>query len=303
MNPARFLSYLLVGLFILSFSLSAWLQPRFQRLELASGQSDNFFHLILGDSSRIFANDFFTKADAYYHSGFYPTIFDNNDAFKTAHIAEDTGAVASHNAGEELGFMGPPRDWIDKFGRHFIPNRHTHLDEGGPNDDLSSSSQVREILPWLKLSSKLDPENIQTYLVIAYWLRTTLHDAPEAEQVLREGLRNNPGNPQLLFELGRIDDEDYHQPAQARSVWEAALRTWAQEKPGVSKTERLQAKDENFEDRYLYEELQEHLAKLEEDAGNYNAAIAHFQEAQLASSKVAELQRRIDELKQKELKH
>ena len=199
--------------------------------------------------------------------------------------------------------MGPPRDWIDAFGRHFFPDRHTHLDEGGPNDDLSSSSQVREILPWLKLSSKLDPENIQTYLVIAYWLRTTLHDAPEAEQVLREGLRNNPGNPQLLFELGRIDEDDYHKPAQARSVWEAALRTWAQENPGVSKTERLQAKDENFEDRYLYEELQEHLAKLEEDAGNYSAAIAHFQQAQLASAKVAELQERIDELKQKELKH
>ncbi len=303
MNPARFLSYLLVGLFIICFSLSAWLQPRFQTLEMASGVSDNFFSLILGDSSRIFANDLFTKADAYYHSGFYPTIFDNNEAFKTPHIAEDTGAVASHNEGEELGFMGPPRDWIDAFGRHFIPNRHTHLDEGGPNDDLSSSSEVREILPWLKLSSKLDPENIQTYLVIAFWLRTTLHDAPEAEQVLREGLRNNPGNPQLLFELGRIDEDDYHEPAKARNVWEAGLRTWALEKPGVPKSERLKISNENFDDRDLYDKLEENLAKLEADTGNYSAAIAHFQEAQLASTKPADLQKQINDLKQKELKH
>ncbi len=303
MNPARFLGYLLVGLFIVCFSLSAWLQPRFQTLEMANGVSDNFFSLILGDSSRIFANNFFTKADAYYHSGYYPTIFDNNDAFKTPHIAEDTGAVASHNQGEETSFMGPPRDWIDAFGRNFIPNRHTHLDEGGPSDDLSSSSEVREILPWLKLSSELDPENIKTYLVTAFWLRTTLHKVPDAEQVLREGLRNNPGNPQLLFELGRIYDEDYHNTAEARTIWEAGVRTWAMEKPGVPKSERLKATNENFDDRYLYEELEEHLAKLEESAGNYDAAIAHYQEAQQASTKPADVQKLIDDLKQKKLKH
>lgn len=303
MNPARFLAYLLVALFILCFSLSAWLQPRFQKLEYDSGQSNNFFSLILGDSSRIFANEFFTKADAYYHSGYYPTIFDNNEAFKTPHIAEDTGAVASHNEGEETSFMGPPRDWLDAFGRHFIPNRHTHLDEGGPNDDLSTSSEVREILPWLKLSSELDPENIRTYLVIAFWLRTTLHDAPEAEQVLREGLRSNPGNPQLLFELGRIYSDNYHKPAQARSIWEAGVRTWAEQKPGVTKSERLKNSSENFDDRYVYEELQEHLAQLEENAGNYSSAIAHLQEAQQASTKAADLQKQIDDLKQKELKH
>ena len=118
----------------------------------------------------------FVKADAYYHSGYYPTIFDNNEAFKTPHMAEDTGAVASHNQGEETSFMGPPRDWIDAFGRHFIPNRHTHLDEGGPTDDLSSSSKVREILPWLKLSAELDPENIKTYT------RHRVLAADEAEQ-------------------------------------------------------------------------------------------------------------------------
>src|SRR5208283_4500435 len=104
-------------------------------------------------------------------------------------MAEDTGAVASRNQGEETSFMGPPRDWIDAFGRHFIPDRHTHLDEGGPTDDLSKSSVVREILPWLKLSAELDPENIRTYLVTAFWLRTRLNQVALAEQALRNGLR------------------------------------------------------------------------------------------------------------------
>ena len=170
MNPARTLFLLLIALLVLCFGLAAGLEPQFQALESSRRQSDNFFSLLLGDSSRIFANSAFVEADAYYHSGYYPTIFDNNSNFQTPHIAEDTGAVASHNQGEEENFLGPPRDWIDAFGRHFIPNRHTHLDEGGPSEDLSGSREVREILPWLKLSAELDPENVKTYVVTAFWL-------------------------------------------------------------------------------------------------------------------------------------
>jgi tetratricopeptide (TPR) repeat protein len=290
---------MLLAFFVLAFGVAANLQPRFQAIENDRRQSDNFFILLFGDSSRIFANNFFTKADAYYHSGYYPTIFDNNEAFRTAHIAEDTGAVASHNAGEETSFMGPPRDWLDAFGRHFIPNRHTHLDEGGPTDDLSKSTQVAEILPWLQLSSKLDPEDIRTYLVMAYWLRNKLNKVPEAEAILREGLRHNPGNPQLLFELGRIYFDNYHKPAQARSIWEAALRTWEEEAPGVALSERLKDNNENFDDRFLFEQIQEHLAQLEEQEGNYSTAIADLQQAQLGSSKADALQVQIDALRRK----
>jgi tetratricopeptide (TPR) repeat protein len=293
---------LLAALFILCFGLSADLQPQFQSIENVRRQSGNFFNLLLGDSSRIFANDFFIKADVYYHSGFYPTIFDNNQAFETPHMAEDTGAVASHNEGEETTFMGPPRDWLDAFSRNFIPNRHTHLDEGGPTDDLSKSSQVREILPWLKLSSKLDPENIKTYLVMAYWLRSKLNKVSEAEQVLREGLRHNPGNPQLLFELGRIYDENYNNPDRARTIWEAALRSWAQEEPGVPQSDRLKLSNQNFDNRFIFEQLQTYLAQLEEKAGHTDAAIAHLQQAELASETPGDLQQQIDDLRKKEAK-
>src|SRR3984885_16381936 len=151
MNSPRTLWLLLIALLVFCFGLAANLQPQFQSLENSRRQSDNFFSLLLGDSSRMFANSFFVKADEYYHSGYYPTIFDNNEAFKTPHMAEDTGAVASKNHGDETSFMGPPRNWVDSFARLFIPNRHTHLDEGGAAGDLSNSSEVREILPWLKL--------------------------------------------------------------------------------------------------------------------------------------------------------
>jgi tetratricopeptide (TPR) repeat protein len=298
MNPARTLFLLLVALLVYCFGLAASLAPRFQALENSVHQSDNIFNLLLGDASRIFANSSFVEADAYYHSGYYPTIFDNKAAFQTAHIAEDTGAVASHNQGEETSFMGPPRDWIDAFGRNFIPNRHTHLDEGGA-DDLSGSKEVREILPWLKLSAELDPENVKTYTVTAFWLRTRLNQVPEAEQVLREGLRHNPDNAQLLFELGRIYFENDHNPARARNIWEAALRSWARQAPGVPQSKRLEKTNENFDDRFLFEQLQTYLAQLEEKAGNLDAAIAHWEQAKLASPNPQDLQKHIDELKQK----
>jgi tetratricopeptide (TPR) repeat protein len=300
MNTARTFFLLLIALLVLCFGLAANLGPQFQALEISSHQSDNFFSLLFGDASRIFANSSFVEADAYYHSGYYPTIFDNNEAFRTPHMAEDTGAVASHNHGEEEGFMGPPRDWVDAFGRQFIPNRHTHLDEGGPSDDLSTSKKVREILPWLKLSAELDPENIKTYVVTAFWLRTKLNQVPEAEQVLREGLRHNPDNAQLLFELGRIYFENYHNPVQARNIWEAALRSWARQEPGVPQSKRLERTNENFDDRFMFEQLQTNLAQLEEKDGNLGAAIDRWELAKLASPTPDDIQKHIDDLKQKQ---
>ncbi|HEU5396609.1 MAG TPA: hypothetical protein VFV81_05535 [Verrucomicrobiae bacterium] len=299
MNSPRTLRLLLLALLVACFGLAAFLQPRFQVLEDRGGEPDNVFHFFLGDSARIFANSFFVKADAYYHSGYYPTIFDNNASFQTPHIAEDTGAVASHNQqGDETSFAGPPRDWLDAFGRHFAPNRHTHLDEGGPGSS-SGSKEVGEILPWLKLSAELDPENIKTYITTAYWLRAKMNMVAEAEQVLREGLRHNPDDPQLLFELGRVYFENYHNLPRARNIWEAALRSWARRTGDVPLAEKLKPDNKNFDNRFIYEQLQSNLALLEEQAGNPAAAIARWEQAKLASPSPRNIQRHIDELKQK----
>ncbi len=293
MISPRKISLLFIALLIFCFGLAANLLPQFWRIENENHQSQNFFALLLGDSSRIFANSFATKADAYYHSGYYPTIFDNNSAFKTLHMAEDTGAVASHNSGEEENFMGPPRDWIDAFGRHFIPNRHTHLDEGGPTDDLSKSDEVREILPWLKLSAELDPHNIQTILATSFFLRTKMNKTSDAEEVLREALRSNPDNSQLLFELGRIRFENYADTFRARNIWEAALRE-LQKQIVQKKEDKL-----DFDDRFMFEQLETKLAQLEEYAHNNGPAISHWEAVKIVSPTPEEIQKHIDELKQK----
>jgi len=283
---------ILVALLLLCFDVATYLEPRFQARRAAHAESGDPLAILLGSSRRVFAGYFYRKADAYYHSGYYPSIFDNRENFETPHMAEDTGAVNSKNKGEEDSFMGPPLDWIDAFGRHFFPNRHTHLDEGGPTGDLSTSDNVREILPWLKLSADLDPDNIQTYTVTAFWLRTRMHKYTVADEFLHEGLRHNPGSYDILFELGRLYEEDYHDTNRARYVWEEAERNW-----------RGRDEPEQKENHLIYEQITTHLGQLEADEGNPAAAIAWFGKAMNYSLTPDALQRQIDLLKKKLAAH
>ncbi len=282
---------LLVALLVACFGLAAHLEPQFQAWR-GSRAAGDIFNVVLGDSRRMFANSFYVKADEYYHSGYYPTMFDDNAAFQTTHMAADTGAVNDKNHGDEHGFLGPTRNWIDAFGRHFFPDRHTHLDSGGADDDLSGSENVREILPWLKLSADLDPDNVQTYIVTAFWLRQRMNNVKEADAVLHEGLRNCPGSYDILFELGRLYYESYHDRDRARNVWEFGARQWRKIYPPLEP-------EAQKDDRFIMEQLTTHLAKLEEDAGNLPRAIDWLEEAQKVSVTPGEIQKQISRLKGK----
>lgn len=236
----------------------------------------NPLDVFIGEGQKIFATHFYRKADVYFHSGMYPTIFDNTEAFKTEHMAEDAGATASRNSGDEEKFLGRPLDVIDGFSRSFFPSVHTHLDQGGatateghasPELGKGSDGEVREILPWLKLSATLDPDVPTTYTVTSYWLRQRLGKDREAELFLREGLKHLPNHPELLFELGRLFDENRKDSIRARNLW---LRA-AQVSPG-RKT------DSREEEKYILQQIEAHLARLEEREGNLTQAIQHWEQ-------------------------
>jgi hypothetical protein len=300
---------LLIALLVCCFSLAAQLQPQFQLMQLNDARTQwvvdlhsqlkplrfsradgDIFKVVLGDSTKMFANSFYVKADEYYHSGYYPSMFDDNAAFQTTHMAADTGAVSSKNHGDEHGFLGPTRNWIDAFGRHFFPDRHTHLDEGGPEDDLSTSDEVREILPWLKLAANLDPDNVQTYTVTAFWLRQRMNNPHEADAVLHEGLRNCPGSYDILFELGRLYSESYHDKERARNVWEYAASQWEKIYPHLSE-------DQQKDSRLIMEQISTHLSKLEEDDGKLPKAIDWLEQAQKISETPEVIQKDINRLR------
>lgn len=298
---------LIAALVVACFGTAARLSPQFEAWR-GSRATGDFFTVLLGDGRRMFASTFYVKADAYYHSGYYPSIFDDNTAFQTAHMAEDTGAVNSRNRGDEHGFLGPERNWIDTFGRHFFPDRHTHLDEGGPSGDLGGSAEVGEILPWLKLSADLDPDNVQTYTVTAFWLRERMKNVAGADAVLHEGIRNCPDSYEIFFELGRLYYESYHDRDRARNVWEHGVQLWLRLDPQMPKGRRpvmdlvddwlnrpLKLVQEQTDSQLLMEQLTTHLGQLETEAGNWTRAIEWLQAAERVSLTPDRIQQRINE--------
>jgi tetratricopeptide (TPR) repeat protein len=268
--------YLILALLAtLCFSAATYLQP--QAAAWSQRGQDSVLKVLLGDGRRLLANHLFTKADIYFHSGYYPTIFDSAEPPKENHMAgHDQHHDEEHEEAED--FMGKPRDWVDRFGRNFKVTKHTHLENG----------REREILPWLKLSAEMDPHLIDTYTVAAYWLANQLHKIPEAEQFLREGLRENPNSYEILFALGRIYYHNDHDAARARNVWEVALRRW-----------REQQADKKDPDKFGLEQIVVNLGRLEEDEGNLSAAIKYLEEAKAVSPAPQNLQKQIDDLKRK----
>jgi tetratricopeptide (TPR) repeat protein len=264
---------LLALLAVLCFSVATFLQP--QASSWSQRGQDSALKVLLGDGRRLLANHLFTKADIYFHSGYYPTIFDGA-APKENHMSGHQHEGEEHEENED--FMGKPRNWVDAFGRNFKITQHTHLEHG----------REREILPWLKLSAEMDPHLIDTYTVAAYWLANHLHKVPEAEQFLREGLRENPNSYEILFALGRIYYNNYHDAPRARNVWELALKRWREQE--TSKKEP---------DRFALEEIVVNLGRLEEDQGNLSAAIKYLEEAKKVSPVPQILQKQIDQLKRK----
>lgn len=155
--------------------------------------------------------------------------------------------------------------------------------------DLGDKSEVREILPWLRLSAELNPNDIRTYMVTAYWLRQRMGRVDEAEQFLREGLRANPGSYEILFELGRLLEENRNDPARARNLWEAALRNW-------QKDETVKSDPES---KFPFLQITSHLARLEEKAGNLSQVVHYLEMEKTLSPNPDAIQEQVDELKQK----
>ena len=274
-KPAPYLVLLLLA--TACFSLAAVMQPRAAAWQVRD-DSSSVLKILLGDSRRLFANHFFVQADVSFHSGFYPTIFDQAQTPRDSrHMTAVEGSKEDEEHERKMNFLNRPTDWIDRFGRHFMITEHTHLENG----------KEREMLPWLRLSAELDPHRIDTYTVAAYWLRN-LGKVKDAEDFLREGLRNNPASYEILFELGRLYAENYHDSSRARNVWDLALRKWV-----------AQESNKKEPDNHTLEQIVLNLAHLEEASGNLGRSIELLEIARRVSPNPQALQRQIDELRQK----
>jgi hypothetical protein len=274
----------LVSIFVCCMTLATQIEPIFQTLRERAGQSANPLLAVVGDSRHLFANQSFVMADVYFHSGYYPTIFDAQMKEDHSHL-DVAERQEPHVAGEtksepddDDNFMGKPRDWIEKFGRNFMPTVHTHL----------SGDNAREIMPWLKLSADLDPHRIDTYVTASYWLRTSLNKPAEAEHFVHEGLNANPGNPDLLLELGRIYFYSKNNPRAARNFWQIALEKWQQ----------LDKASQN-PDPHTHQQILGELVRDDEKTANLKQEVTDLQELKKTSPNPIGVQQQIDQLKAK----
>lgn len=311
--PRLMFGLLLVGCFTLATSVG----PRFDQLHTRRG--NGVMGSMFGESRKLFADHFFTRSDVYFHSGYYPSIFDQAAKNKENHLMEsavgkkaeedghddheqpghvhdekcaheESGHVhdekCSHHEhdehcdhGEEHDFLGRPKDFMDAFSRNFYVSRHTHLTEKGTN-------APKEILPWIKLAAQFDPNKVETYTAGAYWLRQ-LNKPDEAEQFLREGFRHNPQSYEILLELGhgymaKGDRE------RARNVLELGLARWR---------EQENAKTAEQQNRFVAAQILNQLALLEDQAGNKARAVLWLEIVKKLSPHPDEIDKRIAELR------
>ena len=108
----------------------------------------------------------------------------------------------------------------------------------------------------------------------------------KAGQFIREGLQENPGDPQLLFDLGRMYSEQRHDSVRARNLWEAGLRN----------LEALPDRDKD-ENKFMAEQLLGALAKLEEQTNNPDKAIALLERLKALSPQPEAVQKWIEDVK------
>jgi hypothetical protein len=274
------IKWVMLFLLVCSLTLATVLDPEFRRLHNRENPSAGVLVALMGDSRRLFAHEFFAMADAYFHSGFYPTMFDNQKPGTESDLKEESHdkpeGVQQHK--EESTFLGKPKDWIERFGRHFYPTVHTHLHGGNE----------REMLPWLKLSADLDPHEIDTYLTASYWLRTSLNKPNEAEQFLREGLRANPDSYAILLELGRVYLYNRTNTFVARNQFLLARQLWRKQDAAGEKP-----------DPHAYEEILGEMVRADRARGNLTQQLADMEELIKVARSKESLQRQIDELKAK----
>jgi tetratricopeptide (TPR) repeat protein len=271
---------IMVFLFVCCLTLATVLDPTFQMLHNRENSSSSVLVPLMGDSRRLFAHEFFARADAYFHSGFYPTIFDAQKPGSESDLKEEShdkpaGAEAHE---EESSFLGAPKDWMERFGRNFYPTVHTHLHGGNE----------REMLPWLKLAADLDPHEIDTYLTASYWLRTTLNKPDEAEYFLREGLRANPDSYAILLELGRLYSANRKNPRVARNILVLARQHWRRQDAAGEKP-----------DGHAYEEILGEIVRTDRALGDLKQQLADLEELIEVARSKEPVQRQIDELKSK----
>lgn len=125
---------------------------------------------------------FWVKADDYYHGG-------------ASLIAEECRGLHLHTDVEQkiedTKRQQVHLDFIQRINAAIIVDEHIHL----------TGQEAKEVLPWFRLATLLNPHNVDAYVDGAFWLARRFQKPKEAMSFLEEGLRNNPDDYRIYVEF------------------------------------------------------------------------------------------------------
>lgn len=157
------------------------------RPEFARDTAPSAWNQIFGGATSVLSRDLYQVADRYFHKG------------------------VGHQ--QKKAFDDP----FQKLEELVSPSEHAHL---------SSDGGVLEIMPWLSLATKVDPNNIEAYQVASYWLKTA-GKLDQAEKVLNDAIADNPDDYRLRIELALLAAARDNRDAAAKQL-DLALKLWPQ---------------------------------------------------------------------------
>lgn len=301
-----------------ALTLATFIEPRTESWS-RRGQSESLMQRVFGEGRRLFANHFFVQADVYFHSGYYPSIFDQQAKPKDdshlregdehedhagnaghkhdehcTHAEQQAAADAGHKHNEQCAH-GDEHGAVDAESEHYkqmaLAQPRDWVEAFGRRFTVTTHKHLaggneREMLPWLKLSAEMDPQRIDTYTVAAFWLQN-IGRVQEAEDFLRLGLRNNPDSYEILSELALLLERSRKDDFRAGNLLRLALVKWQRQESRKEKPDLVGL------DKILVR-----LAKIEERSGNKAMAIDYLNQAMKISPAPEALQKQIDGLRQ-----
>ncbi len=176
----------------------------------------------LGEMRGVVSEWSYLKADQYYNSGVsrmeqiphlspfvvketqigkYESKTEHNDSSQSGkeeneQLNDDKG---KSGCGHEHGLPVQMRE-LSRF--NIIPfiGKEVHITE----HRLLRGSEEKEILPWFYYAVKIDPRNVNAYVLGGYWLGARLGEVDEGLNFLREGMRYNPDRWEIYSEMGDL---------------------------------------------------------------------------------------------------
>lgn len=163
----------------------------------------DMLYKILGETRKLLSDYAHQKGDEYLHGGI--VAIDKSKCEEIAHMSVHKEGSHEHPHKDDKETSGIPKlNILFRLGEIMHITEHIHL----------HGEEEKELLPWFHYAVRLDPENINAYVLGGYWIGRRLDKPDEAIKFLEEGLSHNPDSWQIYTQLGEIyfiNKKDYKQ--------------------------------------------------------------------------------------------